>query len=378
LNNSTDSEKIPSRAPRLLSLDVFRGLTIAGMILVNSPGNDVAYAPLEHAAWHGLTPTDLIFPFFLFIVGVSITFALSRMLEQGTSRSAVMAQVFKRTLILFALGVLLNGFPHYHLATLRIPGVLQRIALCYFFASAFFLWTSGVAQLVSASAMLLGYWWVLTHVAAPGSVVGDLSMGGSLAGFIDRSLLGGHLYRPTDDPEGFLSTIPAVGGTLFGVLSGAWLRSSREVPRKIGGFVLAGAFLLAAGWAWGRSFPINKALWTSSFVLVTTGGALLGFAACFWLVDVRGWKAWSKPFEIFGTNAIAAYVLHEVFIGLQHLVHLPRLDGSEGNLRLFITEHAFSPWLAPLNASLAYALCYTGLWLAVLTVLYRRKIFLKV
>ena len=199
-----------SESKRLLSLDVFRGLTIAGMILVNSPGNDAHYWPLDHAEWHGLTPTDLVFPFFVFIVGVSLVLSMSKRLEQGVPRSTLFAQVLKRTLIIYAIGLFLNGFPFYNLATIRILGVLQRIALCYFFGSIFFLWTSISVQIGAIVAILVGYAWLMTHLQVPGFPVGDLTKEGNFAAYIDRALLTGHMYRPVYDPEGILSTIPAI------------------------------------------------------------------------------------------------------------------------------------------------------------------------
>lgn len=362
---------------RLLSLDVSRGLTIAGMILVNSPGNETAYGPLEHAEWHGLTPTDLIFPFFVFIVGVSLVFSLRRRLEEGAARSELLAQVFKRTLILFGLGLVLNGFPYYDLTTIRIPGVLQRIALCYFFASVLFLWASISVQIAAFVAILVGYWWMMVRIPVPGFGAGNLTLEGNLAAYIDRALLSGHMYRPGYDPEGILSTLPAVATALSGILAGIWLRSSGRLERKVTGLLEAGVIFLLAGWKWGQIFPINKALWTSSYVLVTTGWALLVLSACYGAIEIMGWRKWSKPFEVFGINAIAAYFLHVLFLKIQNRIPVPRMDGTPGNLRFFITDHLFGTWLSPANASLAYAVGYTLFWLLVFWNFHRRKLFIK-
>ncbi len=362
---------------RLLSLDVFRGMTIAGMILVNSPGNETAYTLLDHAPWDGLTPTDWVFPFFVFIVGISLVFSLTRRLEWGEDRAALTAQVVKRTLIIFGLGLLLNGFPFYRLDTIRFPGVLQRIALCYFFGALFFIWTNISIQIGAIAAFLLGYAWVMTHLQVPGFAVGDLSKEGNFAAYIDRAVFGAHLYRPVYDPEGILSTLPAIATGLFGNLTGYWLRSPGSPKRKATGCLQAGFVFLLAGWKWGQTFPINKALWTSSYVLVTTGLALLIFGACFWLIEIIGWRRWSKPFEVFGVNAIAAYFLHVFVLKVQNLIQLPQPDGSPGNLRFFITQHLFG-WASQPNASLLYAMSYMLFWLAFFWILYRRRIFIKV
>jgi predicted acyltransferase len=368
----------PEPSQRLLSLDVFRGLTIAGMILVNSPGNDAHYWPLDHAEWNGLTPTDLVFPFFVFIAGISVVFSLSKKLESGASRASLFAQVLKRTVIIFGLGLLLIGFPHYDLSSIRILGVLQRIALCYLFSAIFFLWTTMAVQIGTIIAILLGYAWLMTHLQVSGFPMGDLTKEGNFAAYIDRAILAGHMYRPVYDPEGILSTLPAIATGLFGNLMGFWLRAPGALARKATGSFQAGLVFLLAGWKWGQYFPINKALWTSSYVLVTTGWALVIFGFCYWLIEIQGWKRWSKPFEVFGTNAIAAYFLHVFFLKVQNHIPMPHLDGSPGNLRFFITEHLFSPWLSPQNASLAYAMSYTLLWLGVFSILYRKRIFIKI
>jgi predicted acyltransferase len=363
---------------RLLSLDVFRGMTIAGMILVNSPGNETAYAPLDHAEWNGLTPTDLVFPFFVFIVGVSLVFSLSKRLERGESRGAILWQVFKRASIIFGLGLLLNGFPYYHLASIRIPGVLQRIALCYFFGAVFYLYTTIAVQIGTAIAILLGYWWAMTHIPVPGFGAGILTKEGSLASYIDRMILGGHMYRPVYDPEGILSTLPAIASVILGNLTGIWLRWGENHVRKVTGMLQAGFVLVLLGWKWNAWFPINKALWTSSYVLITTGLALILFSLCYWLIDDRGWKRWSKPFEVFGVNALAAYFLHVFFLKVQNLWKMPQMNGEPGNIRFYLSEHLFGTWMSRPNASLAYARSYTLFWLIVFSILYRRRIFIKV
>jgi predicted acyltransferase len=371
-------DKFRVKPHRLLSLDVFRGLTTAAMILVNSPGNQTAYWPLEHAEWNGLTPTDLVFPFFLFIVGMSLVLSLGRRLDEGEARSSLFWPILRRTLILFGLGLLLNGFPHYSIHTLRIPGVLQRIAICYFIGALFYLWTRVSIQMAAVGAILLGYWWVMTHLPVPGFSVGDLSREGNVAAYIDRLMLGGHLYRPIYDPEGILSTLPAAASVLLGNLAALWLRQPGPQARKASGLLQAGFVCLLAGWKWGYFFPLNKALWTSSYVLVTTGWALVTFGLCYVLIEMAGWTRWAKPLEVFGTNAIAAYFLHVLFLKIQNLILLPGADGQRENLRLLISGHLFGSWLSPQNASMAYASGYTLFWFAFFWTLYRRKLFLHI
>ena len=267
---------------RLLSLDVFRGITIALMIIVNTPGNREAYSQLDHAAWNGCTFADLVFPFFLFIVGVSIVFSLSRRLEGGRA-SGLMPRILKRALIIYAFGMLLNAIPNYHLSAIRVLGVLQRIAICYFFASLLFVKTGLRTQIAVCVSALAGYWLAMSCVPVPGFGAGVLTPEGNLASWLDRAILGAHTYRQGPyDPEGILSTIPALATTLLGVFTGLWLRSAREQISKVKGLLAAGAIFAVLGWFWGLVFPVNKALWTSSYVLFTAGLALWLLAFCCW------------------------------------------------------------------------------------------------
>jgi predicted acyltransferase len=366
---------------RLLSLDVFRGLTIAGMILVNNPGTwRAVYPPLTHADWHGWTPTDLIFPFFLFVVGVSITLALAPRRERGESRARLAARIVRRSVILFALGVFLAGFPDFNLATIRIPGVLQRIAVCYLAAALLFLVTTVRAQAAVITGLLLGYWALMTLVPVPGFGAGDLGKEGNLAAYLDRTLLGPHLWRPAKvyDPEGILSTLPAIATTLAGVLTGHWLRSARTPSARVWGMGTAGVAAVLLGLLWSRWFPINKALWTSSYVVFTAGAALLGLAACCWLVEVRKWRRWATPFLVFGVNAIAAFVLSTFVARVLILAKITGADGSRAPWHRWLYEHLFATWATPVNASLLFALAYLLLWLALMGILYRRRIFIRV
>ncbi len=271
---------------RLSSLDAFRGLTIAGMILVNNPGSWThVYAPLRHAEWHGWTTTDLVFPFFLFIVGVSISFSFSRRIEQSMEKPGLYSKLFKRTLILFALGIFLALIPRFNFETLRIPGVLQRIALCYLFASLLFLKTGTKWRSFIVVILLAGYWLTMKLVPVPGYGPGILEYEGNLCAFIDSKLLAGHLYKPGFDPEGILSTLPAVATTLLGTLTGDWLRSSKSVLQKTAGLFTGGIVLALSGLLLHPFFPINKQLWTSTYVIFSAGAALLLLGICYWLIE---------------------------------------------------------------------------------------------
>jgi predicted acyltransferase len=366
----------------MLSLDAFRGLTIAGMILVNNPGTWAAiYDPLEHAAWHGWTPTDLVFPFFLFIVGVSITLALGRRAETGGSRRDLYVKIARRAVVIFALGLVLAGFPFFNLPTIRVTGVLNRIAVCYLIAAVIFLKADWRRQALVAAALLVGYWALMALVPAPGFAAGDLSPQGNLASFVDRRLLGEHIWKgggKVYDPEGILSTIPAVATTLAGVLAGHLLRARRAPEAKAAAMFAAGAAGVVVGWAWHHWFPINKPLWTSSYVLFTAGLALQLLAACYWLVDIHGRRRWATPFLIFGTNALAVFFLSGIFARLLTLIKFTQPDGKQATLQRLAFDNLFASWASPTNASLAYAVCFVLLWLGLMTILYRRQIFIKV
>jgi len=368
-------ESIPTESRRLVSLDVFRGLTIAGMVLVNNPGSwEHIYWPLEHAQWSGWTPTDLVFPFFLFIVGVSIPLAFANRLEKGGSKRDLYLKIVKRTLIIFAIGLFLNGLPYFGLAEYRIPGVLQRIAVCYFFASVIFLNTKLRTQIAIAIGLLIFYWALVKLVPAPGFAAGDLTKEGSLPSYVDRVVFGKHVWAQARvyDPEGLLSTIPAIVTSLIGVLTGQWLRTEKTRYEKAAGMFVAGAVLVAIGWAWNAFFPINKALWTSSYVAFTGGLALQFLSVCYWLIDIKGYRRWAKPFEIFGLNAIALYVVADV---LAVLLGTLKVGGEPLGGRIY---GFFAALASPINASLMFAICFVLVCLALMWILYRRKIFLKV
>lgn len=379
---SSPTTVITGEHPRLLFLDVFRGMTVASMVLVNNPGSWAhIYWPLEHAEWNGWTPTDLIFPFFLFIVGVAIPLAFGKRIERADSRRALFLKVLYRSAIIFLLGEFLAGFPYFHFSTIRIPGVLQRIAVCYFFASLIFLKTRPRTQAIIAVALLIVYWRVMKHFPAPGYYAGDWSKEGSLASYIDRRIFGPHIWKQgiVYDPEGLLSTMGALATTLFGVLTGNYLRDKTKAPiERVAHMSLAGLGCVIVGWIWNAWFPINKSLWTSSYVFFTAGLALQFLALCYWLIDIKGFKRWTKPFVIFGVNAIVLFVGTGVMARLMGLIKVSRSDGTRQSLQGLIYDNAFASWLPPNKASLAFAISFILLWLFFMWLLYRKNIIIKV
>lgn len=363
---------------RLLSLDAFRGMTIAGMILVNNPGTwSHVYGPLRHAEWHGWTPTDLIFPFFLFIVGVSLVFSFQTRLARGTGKRELALHTLRRSALIFAIGMFLHLYPRFDLSTVRIPGVLQRIAVCFLVTGIAYLWLGRRGRAVLVAALLFGYWALMKLVPVPGFGAGDLSSVGNLGAHVDRLLFDGHMWREMWDPEGLLSTLPSIGTTLLGVFTGEWLRSGRARGALLGGMFAAGAAGLLLGMAWDRLFPINKYLWTSSYVVFTAGFALVVLGAAYWLIEMRGWRRWSIPFVVFGTNAITVYALSSwMATNLHHWKF--SLGGRETSLGGYIFNDWFLPLASPMNASLMYAIAYVLFWLGVMSILYYKRIFIKV
>jgi len=380
--NPTDATSARAPATRLLSLDLFRGATIAAMILVNNAGNGPdSYWPLKHAEWNGWTPTDLIFPFFLFIVGVAMAFSFNSRRERGESRGQLLRHVFWRGVILFALGLFLNGFPHqYSLSSWRVYGILQRIAICYVVAAVFALWAERRGWIVAVIGCLAGYWALIRYIPVPGFGVPAhdipfLDPDRNLAAWLDRQLLAGHLYDGTHDPEGVLSTIPAIATTLLGLITGDWLRGTRTSKTKVAGIALLGLAGIGAGEFWNLWFPINKNLWTSSFVLLSAGLALLCLGLCYWMLDVKHWRGrWATIFLVFGMNPIAAYVFAEV---ISHSLY--RFSTAAGlSWQEVLYQSRFEPFASPANASLLYAIGYVLVCWVVMWVLYRKRVFLKI
>jgi predicted acyltransferase len=363
---------------RLSSLDAFRGITIAGMILVNNPGSwKYVYAPLRHAPWHGWTPTDLVFPFFLFIVGVSVSLALSKRIERGDSLASVYLKVVMRSLVLFALGMLLRLLFHFNFEGIRIPGVLQRIAVCYLVSALVFSKVGTKGRIAVIFFLLAGYYLVMKLVPVPGYGAGIMDFHGNLCGYIDTKLMAGHLYKPGFDPEGILSTFPAVATVLIGTLTGDWLRSSRRILRKSAGLFAAGFFLTTSGLLLHPVFPINKQLWTSTFVLFTAGAALLLLGLCYVLIDGIALKKWAFPFLVLGSNAIFAYATSIIAAKLLVLIKVPTSEGTVA-LQTYIFEHFFSPLAGNFAGSLIFALLFVVLWVVLLIPFYRKRIFIKI
>ena len=363
---------------RLISLDVFRGMTIAAMILVNNPGSWTArYSPLRHAAWHGWTFADLVFPFFLYIVGASLVLSQSRRVMRGASHKGLLWHALWRSVVLIAIGLVLNGIFFSQFQQLRFSGILQRIGVVYFLAAVLVLSTSRRTWAIISAATLLGYWAMMSLIPVPGYGRGNLEPIGNLASYIDRLLMSGHMWQPTWDPEGLLSTIPAVATVLFGAIAAAWLRDihgSRmgAADRKetklspFGGFVIAGFAAVAVGELWGQVFPLNKNIWTSSFALFTAGLATLVMAACYWAIEVKNWRRLSRFFVPLGMNPLAIYVASEMVGG--------------GPLS-WAQDRLFDDWFAPLGSaamgSLIWAVLYLCLWAAVAQFMYRRAVFIR-
>ena len=360
---------------RLASLDVFRGITIAAMILVNNSGDGVhTYWPLEHAKWNGWTPTDLIFPFFLFIVGVSMVFSFNSRTARGQTRNHLLLHVLKRSAIIFALGLFLYAYPRFDVHTARIPGVLQRIAVVYLIASAIFLYTERIARGVITGTLLIVYWLLLTRVPVPGYGPGVLTMDGNLVGYIDRSLIYNHLWiAHRFDPEGILSTIPSIATCLLGVFTGEWMRSARTHMQKLAGLLAGAAIGLIAGEIWNQWLPINKMIWTSSYVLFTAGFALFIFGLCYWAIDVCGWKRWSLPFVIFGMNPLGIYFLAS---WAETALHRHHIHGK--SIKNILYQSSFAHISDPYLGSLAWSVSFVLVFFVIAWAMYRKQIFIRV
>ena len=388
--------KLPSAlAPqkRLISLDVLRGLTIAFMIMVNNSGAG-AWAQMHHAEWNGLTATDLVFPTFLFVVGVSIVFSTEARLRRGDSRTKLAWHALRRAIILFALGVFTNGFPHFHLQHLRIYGVLQRIAVCYLIVVLLYLWDRRIwTKVALLVCLLIGYYVLVRWVPVPGAGVPGrdvtfLDKDQNIVAWLDRQLMPGHLYEDSPlhnarDPEGLLSDIPAIGTTLLGLLAGLWLSGWLPARIKALGLLGGAAACLASGYLWAIWFPLNKKMWTSSYVLVAAGFSLLVFAMLYWAMEQRGWgrkglsKALAWPWLVFGSNAIVAYVISEELYVLLVQVHFTD-DGQPSNPLRYVFHHVFMQIPDPGWRSFAYVVVYTAVCFLPVWLLYRRKIFVKI
>lgn len=360
-------------------MDVFRGVTMAAMVVVNTPGDwNAVFPPLLHAPWHGWTPTDLIFPFFVFIVGVSVVLS-SRSL--GST-----AAIVRRAAILYGLGLLLALYPRFDFTTVRVVGVLPRLAFCYLAAALIFrtarrrMAEPARPMLIVAAILLLGYWALLMLVPAPGGVAGDLTPSGNLGAWIDRTVLGeAHLWRQsrTWDPEGLLSTIPAIATALTGIAAGVVLTSSRPASTKVSTLVGWGVAAAVVGLLWDTMFPINKNLWTGSYVLFTSGLAALALAAAYAVFDVKGARTLARPLTVLGVNALALFVISGWLVKTLLLITVGSPEGQRVTLYRAIHERLFAPLAAPRVASLLFALAALAVLYGILEVMYRRRWFLR-
>ncbi len=342
---------------------------MALMVLVNTAGGPVSYGPLEHSDWNGWTITDVVFPSFLWIVGVAITLSLGKRIAAGAPKSQLFVQVLKRAAIIFVLGLIVYAAPRFSLSTQRIFGVLQRIAICYLIASAIYLTTRWRAQLVWIFALLTSYWLIMTLVPVPGFGRGDLAPGHNIANYVDHVVLGAHNYRGTKewDPEGIVSTLPSIATALFGIMAGHILKLKRDLAERTTWLYLSGSVLLTLGLVCNIWLPINKKLWTSSFSLFMAGLDFVIFAGFVWLIDGKGYQRYVRPLVIMGSNAIAVYMASELIDEALGYFHIHR----------WIYENAFAPLASPQNASLAYAICYVLLMYAIAYGMYRKRWFLK-
>jgi predicted acyltransferase len=419
---------------RLTSLDVFRGFTILLMTIVNNPGSWASiYPPLEHAEWHGCTPTDLVFPFFVFIMGTAIPFAM----PVKHFDAAVFNKILVRSLRIFCLGLFLSVFSRIHLFGLegipllgvrlviafavayallgnfsmkvktilavgifiillslsfsglehfedtRIPGVLQRIAIVYFFTSILYLKTNLKKQLIVVASILVIYYLLMAFVPVPGFGPANFDKDTNLAAWLDNLVLNGHLWSvsKTWDPEGILSTLPAIGTGILGMYIGQLLNlqeSKTEILKKAS---IAGIVLLIGGLLWNIIFPINKSLWTSSYVLYTAGIATLCLTLLYYIIDIQGYKKWTKLFLIWGVNPMIVFFFSGIIPRVLGSIKVqnPEIDGEEISFLTLIYKHGIAPCFEnPLNASLAYALSYAVFWSVILWIFYKKKLIFKV
>ncbi len=367
---------------RLLSLDVFRGITVAAMILVNNPGDwSHIYTPLEHSDWNGCTPTDLIFPFFLFIVGVSIVYALDNKLSDLKKHNNFILSISKRAAVLFGLGILMSLQPYFDFAHFRIPGVLQRIAIVYFVCALLFLKIKPHILFKIFIVILISYWLMMILIPVPGFGYANLGKETNLGAWLDRLLLSeNHLWinSKTWDPEGILSSLPSIASGIFGVLMGIILKSKqRTEENKVVWLFIYGFIAFLFGLIWDLFFPINKSLWTSSYVLYTGGLASMGLAFCYWIIDVKGFTKFTKPFLIYGVNAITVYFVSGVVARSMNILKA-NLNGQSVSWKDYLYLQCFSPNFSPENASVAWAISFVLIWFLILWIMFKRGIVIKV
>ncbi|MDQ8205215.1 DUF5009 domain-containing protein [Pelagicoccus sp. SDUM812003] len=389
---------------RLLSLDALRGFTIIGMIIVNSPGSwSHVYPPLLHAPWHGMTLTDLVFPFFLFIMGISIALAYGRLDLSERQKAAAYRKIVIRGVKIFAVGLFLNLWPSFDLSEIRVAGVLQRIAIVFAVCAILFLLVSWKAQLSIGVGILLAYWGVMAWVPVPLDAVNELALesgyiersygqqvevsvsargeaylrpnyepGANVAAWVDRRLLPGRFWERTWDPEGLFTTLPAIGTGIFGLLVGALVLRIGDAYRRVSWLYLVGFAAVGLGTIWSWSFPLNKNLWSSSFVLVSGGWSAVCFASCVLLIDICGYKRWAKMGLVFGANPIVAYALSGMLLSVFYTGY-----GEFAGLNAWFMDAALELGLAGKLASLFYALFYVGIIYLPVRYLWGRGILIK-
>jgi predicted acyltransferase len=354
---------------RLLSLDAFRGAVMLLMVLVNNAGGPLSYAPLEHSAWHGWTLTDTVFPSFLWIAGVAITLSLGKQLEAGVAPGQLLPKILRRSVLLYVLGLAVYAFPAFSLQHQRLLGVLQRIAICYLIASIIFLYTGIRAQIACIIGLFAAYWLLMALAPVPGYGAGHLDVERNFAHYVDRIVLGAHNYAETKtwDPEGIVSTLPAIGSALLGIMAGHVLRLKRTLSERRRILTIIGALLIALGLAWNIWLPINKKLWTDSFATFMAGLDFAVLALFIWIVDERGHKDLVRPLRITGMNAITIYLASEFFAEF--------LDAT--SLHRYVYGHWFAPLASPMNASLLWAITFTFLMFSLGYFMYKRSWFVR-
>lgn len=396
-----------AKGERLISLDVFRGMTVAGMLLVNNPGTwSAIYPPLEHAEWNGWTPTDLVFPFFLFIVGITTELSLRVRRARGDDDRAILKQIFKRGALIFLFGSLLAAFPYftwtpipdvvdpsfldrvvYRFEHLRIMGVLQRIGVAYLCGALLTFRTNWKQQLVILGVLLFGYWALQTLVPVPDTgIAGRFVLDKPdqlLSAWLDRTVLGiDHLWSgsKTWDPEGLLSTIPAIGTMMLGTFAGRWIgENERPLNERLAALFSVGALTMMLGMIWNWGFPINKSIWTSSYVLFTAGMGAVTLATCMWLIDVMGWKKWTFPFVVYGMNPMLAFLGSGLMARITSTIwQVDAGDGTRISAQGLLYKTVYAPLLPPRDASLLYAISFVTLWFVILWGAWKRGIVLKV
>ena len=378
---------------RLLSLDVFRGLAIVGMIMADFPGSWSAMFPIfQHATWDGCTQTDLVFPFFLFIVGISITISLSKPTIVPLGKSAIIKKIVKRSVGIFIIGVILNIWPFFSyfgsfsvvdFSSFRLLGVLQRIALIYFCSSLIFLYFKPKQIVYVSIAILLGYWASMTLIPIPGFGTPDISIRPdgntpNLAAWIDSVVLGSFVweYSKPWDPEGIFSTIPGIVTSLIGVLTGFWLKKEKDQTTKTVWMFVAGCLLLLVGYFWDFLFAINKSIWTSSFVIFTGGWALVFYACLYWLIDVQNYTQYLTPLKVYGKNALGVFAISWLIERILYNVGV-NFGGEIISLKDFIFSTLYASWLTPIVASMFYSVTVVAFGMFLMYRLDKKGIILK-